>query len=363
VARAGASAYPNGNTPGGIGMRRARRAVVFVAAAFIASAGAVAPAAAGKFGDVVGATTAPGSQISKAGHFFLLDAGPGSTVTQSFRVNNPNGHPVTVAVEAVDAITGEQTGVELGKPGSAKALISRWVVVSTPEVTLAPATYRDIPFTVHVPVNATPGQYLAGVSASVPLSAADAAAAKAPSGQAGFSMAIRFQRSIAVEIDVPGARAPRLQVSSVEPEATPGAVNLGVHMANVGNAFAHGSGVIRVADTNTDVSFKIDTFVAGTSIVYPVQWTKTVVPGTHHVEVDLTYEDGRRTSWTGTVVIAGDAQSRLENALRNVTIHQHASRSGLLLGLVGAVALVLVAAAIVLRRRGRGGRPVNYQAF
>jgi hypothetical protein len=344
-------------------MQRARRAVVFMAAAFIASAGAIAPAAAGKFGDVVGATTAPGSQISKQGHFFLLDAAPGAAITQSFRVNNPNDHPVSVTIEAVDAITGENTGVQLGKPGSAKALASRWVVVSTPEVTLGPATYRDIPFTVHVPANAKPGQYLAGVSASVPLSAADAAAAKAPSGQAGFSMAVRFQRAIAVEIDVPGARAPRLQVSAVDPTATPGGVNLGVHMANVGNAFAHGSGVIRVADTNTDLSFKIDTFVAGTSIVYPLQWTKTVVPGTHHVEVDLTYEDGRRTSWTGTVVIAGDAQSRLENALRNVTIRRHASRSGFLLVLVGPGALLLVGAAIALRHRNRAGRAVNYQAL
>jgi hypothetical protein len=34
-----------------------------------------------------------------------------------------------------------------------------------------------------------------------------------------------------------------------------------------------------------------------------------------------------------------------------------------MLGLLGALALVLVGAAIVLRRRGRGGRPVNYQAF
>ncbi len=344
-------------------MRRARRAVVFVAAAFIASAGAVAPAAAGKFGDVVGATTAPGSQISKQGHFYLLDAGPGSTITQSFRVNNPNDHPVAVTTEAVDAITGEQTGVELGKPGSAKALTSRWVVVSTPEITLAARSYRDIPFTVHVPPNAAPGQYLAGVSASVPLSAADAAAAKAPSGQAGFSMAIRFQRAIAVEIDVPGTRAPKLQVSGVDPQATPSGVNLGVHIANEGNAFAHGSGVVRVADTNTDLSFKIDTFVGGTSIVYPMAWTKTVVPGTHHVEVDLTYEGGRRTSWTGTVVIAGDVQSRLENALRNVTVRAHASRSWLPVGLLALLALLMIGAAIVVRRRGRGGRPVNYQAL
>ena len=118
-------------------------------------------------------------------------------------MNNPNDHPVTVAVEAVDAITGEQTGVQLGKPGSAKALTSRWIVVSTPQVTLAPGTARDLPFTVHVPSNVGPGQYLAGVSASVPLSAADNPAAQAKPDQAGFSMAVRFQRAIAVEVDVP----------------------------------------------------------------------------------------------------------------------------------------------------------------
>ncbi len=215
----------------------------------------------------------------------------------------------------------------------------------------------------HVPANAKPGQYLAGVSASVPLSAGDTDPSTASAGQAGFSMAVRFQRAIAVEIDVPGPRSPKLQVSSAEPKAIPAGVNLGIHIANVGNAFAHGSGVVRVADTNTDTSFKIDTFVAGTSIVYPMAWTKTVVPGSHHVEVDLTYENGRRTSWTGTVVIAGDTQAQLENALRNVTVHGHASRSWLALVVVGALVLALAGAALTLRRRSRAGRPVNYQAI
>ena len=105
-------------------MRRARRAVVFVTAALIALVGAVAPAGAGKFGDVVAAGPAPGSTIS-AGHFYLLPAHPGDTFTQNLRVTNPNDHAVTVMVEAVDAVTGELTGVQLGKPGSAKALTSR----------------------------------------------------------------------------------------------------------------------------------------------------------------------------------------------------------------------------------------------
>ncbi len=218
-----------------------------------------------------------------------------------------------------------------------------------------------MPFTVHVPVGTPPGQYLAGVSASVPLTN-DPGTTVPPAGEAGFSMSVMFQRGLAVEIDVPGPRTATLQVTGAEPIATPDGVTLGVHIGNVGNAFARGTGVIRVADTNTDFSFKIDTFVPGTSIVYPMSWTKTVVPGTHHVEVDLTYDGGRRTSWTGTVVIAGNAQNQLENALRNVTVKGHGSGPGLLLLVVAALAVVLVAAAIVLRRRGRRPSPVNYWA-
>jgi hypothetical protein len=342
-------------------MRRVRRAVVFMAAAFIASVGAVAPAGAGKFGDSVSATATPGSKVGP-GHFYVLDANPGDTVTQSFRVSNPNDHPVSATIEAVDATTGEVTGVQLGQPSSPKALTSRWIVVSSPEVTLAPNEGRDIPFTVHIPSSAKPGQYLAGVSASVPLSSDGTKPNQPPPDQAGFSLAVRFQRAIAVEVDVPGPRAPKLVVDGAEPSASSGGINLGVHIRNDGNAFAHGTGVVRVPDTNTDFSFPVNTFVPGTAIVFPMQWTKTVVPGTHHIQVDLTYEGGRRTSWSGTVVIAGDAQSRLENSLRNVTISKHGSGTSLVLVVVGALFVVLVAAALVLRRRSRTPRPVNYRA-
>src|SRR5262249_31622522 len=137
----------------------------------------------------------------------------------------------------------------------------------------------------------------------------------------------------------------------------------GIRIANPGNAFARGTGVIRVADTNTDYSFRVDTFVPGTAIEYPMPWTKAVVPGSHHVEVDLTYQDGRRTSWSGTVVIAGDAQNRLQSQLRNVAVGHHGSRGPLLLIVAIALFVALVAAAIVMRRRRRVLTPVNYRAL
>src|SRR5262249_32303490 len=155
----------------------------------------------------------------------------------------------------------------------------------------SPQEQRTVSFTVHVPKNVGPGQYLAAMSAAALLPDDANDQKNVGANQAGFSLSMQMQRAIAVEVDVPGPRAPQLAVTGAEPKATTNGVDLEIHIANNGNAFAHGSGVVRVASTKTDYPFKIDTFVSKTAIVYPVHWTNTVVPGVHDVQVDLNYED------------------------------------------------------------------------
>jgi hypothetical protein len=329
-----------------------RRAVA-VAAAFVAFGGlAATPAGAVKPGDVVAASPAPGSTVGP-GHFFVLPISPGQSLTQHVQIGNNNNHQVDVDINAVDTHTSNTTGVIYSTPDSPAATTARWIVVSVPKITLAPAQGREVAFTVQVPKGTPPGQYLAGLSVAVPLPP-DAAGKGARNGpnSAGFSIALQPQRVVAVEIDVPGPRAPNLIVSGVEPKATGGGVDLGIHIANQGNAFAHGSGVMRVADTNTDLTFKINTFIPGTSIVYPAPWTKSVVPGLHHVEVDLSYEGGRRATWNGEVNLAGAAATQLENQLRNVT-PRSSSHSMLWLALAAVLLALLVAGALYMRRRRR----------
>ena len=279
-------------------------------------------------------------------------------------VGNPNNHPITAVIEAVDATTNSVTGVRYGTPGSPKALTSRWVVVSSPQITLQPSEQRDVPFTVKVPADVKPGQYLAAVSASVGVDPDVLKGAKAPPRRgAAFAMALQLQRAIGVEVDVPGAFAPKLEVTGATATANPNGsgVALGVHMANTGNALAHGNGVIRVADTNTDFPFKIDTFVPGTAIVYPMKWTKSIVPGNHHIQVDLSYEGGRHTAWTGTINIAGALQNQLEKSLHQV---QGGKKSGLNLWLILAIILLVafVVGAVMMRRRGRRPTYPKYRA-
>jgi hypothetical protein len=342
-------------------MVKLKIAAVTLAAAFVVS-GLTAPAAlaGGKSSDAVGADPAPGSHVSPLG-FFLLDLRPGESATQSLRVHNTNPRPVDVRVQPVDAVTGKMTGAEFRAPGSANTTTSQWLSVTTPEFTMAPGEYREIPFNVNVPPGTKPGQYLAGLSSWVPL-VAPATAADPGAKKAGFAINLQYQRVVAVEVDVPGPRAPKLVVTGAEPQVAPTGITLGVHIANQGSAFAHGTGVIRIPDTKTDFSFKIDTFVAGTSIVYPMQWTQTVVPGTHHVEVDLEYEDGRRASWNGVVTIGDALASQLGSSLANIKPPTKKAGFNWLIVLVAVLFVALVAGAIALRRSARRPTHVKYQA-
>lgn len=331
-----------------------RRAAAIAALAIVgATLGTIATAgpvrAASKGNDTVNASPAPGSSLNSAGGYYQLHATPGATISQQVRITNPNNHAVTVHVEGVDGFTSDATGASYGTPGEAPRRDGRWILVSTPELTLQPSESRDIEFSVHVPADATPGQHLAGISVSVPPSTPSTTVA---TGGASFQITLVGQRVIAVEVDVPGATAPKLVVSGITPKATPDGVQLRIHMANTGNAFTKGSAVVRVPDTRFQHSYTIDTFVSHTEINFPVKWTHDVVPGSHAVSVKLSYGDGRIATWNGTVDIVGAVRSQLEQDLRNnrpVPSHSNGAEILIIAGLAFAIACAL--AAFLLRRR------------
>jgi hypothetical protein len=336
-------------------MRRLLIVVALVTAPFTVLS--ALPAGAGKASDVVAANPAPGSSLDPTNGFWLLTLRPGESARQSVHIANMNAHSDSVRVDAVDGSTGQSTGAAYGKVGDPVGSTGRWIVVSTPLITMAANSTRDVPFTVHVPDHTPPGQYLAGLSIAVPLTTPPAPGQAGPK-KASFNMDLQYQRVIAVEVDVPGPRAPKLVVTGADATATATGIVLGVHIANQGNAFAHGTGDVRVADTNTDYSFKINTFVSGTSIVFPVAWTKSAVQGTHNVQVDLNYEGHRRASWAGVVTV----DSSLASALANVEpVKKPSAPFPWLLVLAGLLLLAFIIGAIMMRRRARRPAPFKYR--
>ena len=337
------------------------RTVAATIAAFAVIIGGAVPVGAGEASPTVGAAPSPGSHLSSNGGHYQVELRAGQSITQSLRLVNTNGQSEPVRVTGVDALTSNTTGLAWRSPLNAQALTSRWITVATTAITMSPHETRDVAFTATVPAGAHPGQYMAGVSAWVPLASRSKPPAAGPN-QATFALDVQIQRVTPIEIDVPGPRAPQLVVTGAEPQATAGGILLGVHMANQGNAFAHGSGVIRVPDTKTDFSFKIDTFLSETSIVYPMPWTASVPSGRHHVEVDLNYDGGRHLTWNGTVDVSGAFASGLQQQLQQ--LHVPSKGGGINWLLIAALLLLvaLIVGAVLLRRRSHRPRQVKYRA-
>jgi hypothetical protein len=331
-------------------------AAALVALGLMAITGAASAAAATKGSDVVTPVPAPGSKLAPHSRYYLLHLRPGAAITQTVVLHNDNDHPIDVHVDGIDGFTSDATGASYDTPYQKASGTGRWIAVSTPEITLQPGEARSVAFTVRVPPSAAPGEYLGGLGMYVPLTTPSTTVA-AGAGQATFGITLQGERIIAVEIIVPGTTKADLQVTRVTPVAAPSGLVLNVGLTNAGNAFAKGTGVIAVDDTNTNVPFTIGTFVSHTSITYRVPWTRSVVPGDHNVSVKLEY-DGRVTTWNGTVSIAGALQHNLERALHetepSAPAPPPAARSWNLLAVAGvAAALACVGGAVLLRRRRR----------
>jgi|SRR4051812_26313217 hypothetical protein len=349
-----------------MGRVRSRVATVVTTVAFVASGAAgvaaiglvtsATPAAAATKGtDTVTAYPAPDSQVAPNTHYYRLRAAPGASVTQTVHLVNKNKHDIDVKIAGLDGYTSDATGAAYTTPGRVAEKAGTWIVVSTPELTLAPSEERDVTFTLHVPKNAKPGEYLGAIGLWVPL---ESSSTTVPGGtQAGFAVTLQGERVIAVEVVVPGPTQASLAVTGVKPAAGPDGLRLQVGIANKGNTFTHGSGVVTVADTQLNYPFKIDTFVSHTAITYRVPWTRTVVPGNHDVSIKLTYDDGRVTTWNGTVAIGGSLQRQLTKDLRDNTVgaakpaSSHSLSPLLIAAVVGA--FVCIGGAVLMRRRRR----------
>jgi hypothetical protein len=267
-------------------------------------------------------------------------------------VINKNKHAVDVRIAGLDGYTSDATGAAYTTPVQTAKRAGTWVVVATPELTLQPGEARDVNFTLHVPPKTPPGVYLAAVGLWVPLASSSTTV---PGGNhAGFAVTLQGERVIAVEIVVPGPTHASLVVNSVKPITAPDGLQLMIAIANTGNAFAKGNGVVTVADTKLNFPFQIDTFVSHTAINFRVPWTQTVVPGDHQVSVRLTYDGDRVTTWNGTITIAGALQKQLQKGLRETTVAAKRASSHSYTPLLGGVlllALLCVGGAMALRRR------------
>lgn len=138
-----------------------------VAAANVAASGA-RPAAAGVSGAAadgeVSWTVATASNdfgSDRPNYSYTLD--PGGRLDDGLVIANHGTTPLRLAVYAADGFTTEQGRLDLRGKDAKQTGVGAWVRPGRPDVTVPPGETAEVPFTVALPDDAAPGEYMGGI--------------------------------------------------------------------------------------------------------------------------------------------------------------------------------------------------------
>ena len=162
--------------------------------------------------------------------YFVYALAPGGTKTGSVIVSNSGTAAGTVKLFTADATTGATTGTVYvtDKPATG---VGAWLKLSSTSLRLAPGQHKRVTFTVHVPANQRPGQWVSGLVAET----AHRVAGQKSSGKTNVQINVRDLTIVAVQVNVPGTPVVSFKIGAVKIGGSRGFQQVLIHIENTGS--------------------------------------------------------------------------------------------------------------------------------
>ncbi|WP_104080879.1 hypothetical protein [Cryobacterium sp. Y11] len=221
--------------------------------------------------------------LGQSGSFFDSTISPGETV--SFEVERVN--PNDVAVDANTYIGTVSTIVNGGfGAGDSSVTVtgaSTWVDYPTAALTLAAQARDTASFTVTVPADAAPGQYVSSI-------VLESTTADATGGQISLSQLVRT--AIAISIRVPGELVPAFSLAQATLGVVADRTVVSIETSNTGNQHLKLSGPATITDSTglllTTNDVVMGSFYAQTATTVSITLDRQLSPGDYVLDITLT---------------------------------------------------------------------------
>jgi WxL interacting protein linking bacterial and host surfaces len=220
--------------------------------------------------------------VGQSGSFFDLVMRSGETRNLGVDVANVGDAAIAARTYASDVYTIINGGFGARLREEPQTGMTRWLDYRT-EVLVLPAGKRiSRSFTVTVPADTTPGEYITSLILENERPIRD-------DGAVGLDQVVR--QAVAVVVTVPGPRSPGLVIGDATHSVVAGRSVIAVAVENTGNVRLKPIVTFMLADTaGTDVSkasIRMDTFYAHTDSFVEVQLARLLMPGRYTVRLAL----------------------------------------------------------------------------
>ncbi|MBA2953601.1 DUF916 domain-containing protein [Nocardioides sp. MAH-18] len=162
--------------------------------------------------------TPPAASSTAPRSYFVIDADPGAKLKDSVRIQNLTNKPITFTIYGADGFNTAQDGFFALKGADEPQIdVGSWIRLPVSRIKLAGRTQADVPFTLTVPTNATPGDH---VGALVAMNNA----IEGTDDSRGVDIGIQRAVGARLYLRVSGPTTPGLAVSDVHLETDRGAM-------------------------------------------------------------------------------------------------------------------------------------------
>jgi hypothetical protein len=284
---------------------------------------------------------APAAKFGANRPHFDYDLAPGASVKDALTVTNHNAKPITLKVYAGDAFSTADGALDLQAADTKPTDVGAWIAVSPRQVTVPANKTVQVPFTLTIPANATPGDHTGGVVTSL------------VQGVSSNTVNVVHRLGSRVYLRVSGAIKPILTVTDLHAVYHGTANPFGPGGATV-TYTVHNSGNIRLAATE---QVRVSGLWGAVSATAPPGTLPEILPGdsrTRTVEVADVWPMFHETATVQLTPSAGQDQPTTTIAAVSVDKALWAWPWAALV-LIAAVALLVV---ILIRRRRAGRRKV-----
>ncbi len=251
-----------------------------------------------------------GPDGSPDGAYFSYVLEPGAVVEDQLVAINRGSEPVTLKLYAADGVTAINGGTAFSNQDEEFSGTRSWLRTSVSELEVSPGQDVIVPFTVHVPSDAAPGDHVAGWVAEAP--------PKSASSQ-GLGAAVVERVGMAVVVEIPGSAPAPLTLGEICLNQHSGSNYFQVPVGNEGSALTKASGTLILTDDAGSEVFsrpvELGTVLPADSTLLRIDAPFDPGPGNYVAELALLQPDGQEAVAASSIGISGQKANGCQSAV------------------------------------------------